>query len=302
MPIFSSTPARMTEPAVGASTCASGSQVWNGNSGTLIANASANARKTHFSNRAAQRQPVEVEQVEARAAVGARCAAHGQPDDGDEHQHAAGHRVEDELDRGVDAALVAPDPDEEVHRDQHRVPEHVEQEQVDRDEHAEHRGLEREDEERERLHVLVHRFPRRQQRERRQEAGQDDQQQADAVDADVVLDAEVGHPRVPLVELERRRWPGRSATTGSSVAAKVTSEAAARCCGRAARGRAGRRARRRAAPAARRPAARKTMRESSIVSAEQVIRRESRPRRRTAQTRRCGPSRSGCGAARCCRR
>ena len=35
----------MTDPAVGAWTCASGSQVWNGNSGTLIANASANARK-----------------------------------------------------------------------------------------------------------------------------------------------------------------------------------------------------------------------------------------------------------------
>src|SRR5450759_4754558 len=38
VPIFSKTPARMTEPAVGASTCASGSQVWNGNIGTLMAN------------------------------------------------------------------------------------------------------------------------------------------------------------------------------------------------------------------------------------------------------------------------
>ena len=35
----------MTEPAVGASTCASGSQVWNGNIGTLIAKARKNARK-----------------------------------------------------------------------------------------------------------------------------------------------------------------------------------------------------------------------------------------------------------------
>src|SRR5688572_17881891 len=43
VPIFSSTPASTTEPAVGASTCASGSQVWSGNIGTLIANASANA-------------------------------------------------------------------------------------------------------------------------------------------------------------------------------------------------------------------------------------------------------------------
>ena len=36
--------ARITEPAVGASTWASGSQVWNGNIGTLIANARKNAR------------------------------------------------------------------------------------------------------------------------------------------------------------------------------------------------------------------------------------------------------------------
>src|SRR5258708_32699105 len=38
VPIFSKTPARMTEPAVGGSTCPSGSQVRNGNIGTLMAN------------------------------------------------------------------------------------------------------------------------------------------------------------------------------------------------------------------------------------------------------------------------
>ncbi len=48
MPIFRSTPARITEPAVGASVCASGSQVWNGNSGTFTANAIANATNSHF--------------------------------------------------------------------------------------------------------------------------------------------------------------------------------------------------------------------------------------------------------------
>ena len=36
----------MTEPAVGASTWASGSQVWNGNIGTLMANPTKNARNT----------------------------------------------------------------------------------------------------------------------------------------------------------------------------------------------------------------------------------------------------------------
>src|SRR5271157_3635316 len=47
VPIFSKTPARITDPAVGASTCASGSQVWNGNIGTLMANPIMNAQNTH---------------------------------------------------------------------------------------------------------------------------------------------------------------------------------------------------------------------------------------------------------------
>src|SRR5271169_5103231 len=47
VPIFSKAPARITEPAVGASTCASGSQVWNGNIGTLMANPIKKAQKTH---------------------------------------------------------------------------------------------------------------------------------------------------------------------------------------------------------------------------------------------------------------
>ena len=38
----------MTEPAVGASTCASGSHVWNGNIGTLIANPRKNAQKSQI--------------------------------------------------------------------------------------------------------------------------------------------------------------------------------------------------------------------------------------------------------------
>ena len=57
------------------------------------------------------------------------------------------------------------------------------------------------------LRLLVHRLPRAEQRERRQEAGEHDQQQADAVDADEVADAERRNPGVALDELEvgRRR-------------------------------------------------------------------------------------------------
>ena len=39
-------PASSTEPIVGASVCASGSHVWNGHIGTLIANPSATAPNT----------------------------------------------------------------------------------------------------------------------------------------------------------------------------------------------------------------------------------------------------------------
>src|SRR5271154_2441400 len=46
VPIFNRTPARMTEPAVGASVCASGSHVWNGNIGTLMAKAKKNAQNS----------------------------------------------------------------------------------------------------------------------------------------------------------------------------------------------------------------------------------------------------------------
>src|SRR5215472_1413501 len=44
VPIFSSTPARMIDPATGASVCASGNQVCTGNIGTLIAKAIAKPR------------------------------------------------------------------------------------------------------------------------------------------------------------------------------------------------------------------------------------------------------------------
>ena len=54
VPIFSRTAARITEPPVGAATWASGSQVWNGKIGTLMAKASANARKSHVCRFAAR--------------------------------------------------------------------------------------------------------------------------------------------------------------------------------------------------------------------------------------------------------
>ena len=47
VPIFNRMLASTTEPAVGASVCASGSQVWNGNIGTFTAKPRKKAQNTH---------------------------------------------------------------------------------------------------------------------------------------------------------------------------------------------------------------------------------------------------------------
>ena len=57
---------------------------------------------------------------------------------GDEHQHAADQGEEEELDGGVLPPRAAPDADEEVHRQQHHFPEHVEEEEVQGHEDAQH--------------------------------------------------------------------------------------------------------------------------------------------------------------------
>ena len=48
MPTLSSTPTSSAAPPAGASAPASGSQVWNGTSGALIANAMKKPRNSHF--------------------------------------------------------------------------------------------------------------------------------------------------------------------------------------------------------------------------------------------------------------
>src|ERR1700722_9559897 len=48
VPIFSMIDARITDPAVGASTCASGSQVWNGHIGIFTAKDAKKANQAHI--------------------------------------------------------------------------------------------------------------------------------------------------------------------------------------------------------------------------------------------------------------
>ncbi len=78
--------------------------------------------------------------------------ANGEEDDPGQEQPRAEGRVEDELDRRVDAPLTSPHADEQVHRDERQLEEHEEENQVEAEEHAEKAGLEHEH----RNHVHLH--------------------------------------------------------------------------------------------------------------------------------------------------
>ena len=127
-------------------------------------------------------------------------------EDRDQHEQAAEHGEQDELHRRVDAPAPAPDADEEIHRDEHGLPEDIEQEEVQGDEDADHAGLEQQHEHGEFLDPVVDRAPGGEEGQRRQESGQEDEEQADAVDADVIIEA-APEPESPLDEFERSRGP-----------------------------------------------------------------------------------------------
>ncbi len=100
-----------------------------------------------------------------------------EPEDGDQHQQRAEHRKEHKLDGGIDATRAAPDPDEEIHRDQHHFPEDVEEEQVEGAEDADHAGREEEHRNEIPLHVDGDAVPGGDHAQNGKDGGQDDQQQ-----------------------------------------------------------------------------------------------------------------------------
>ena len=134
-----------------------------------------------------------------------------QHQDGDQHQHAAEQRVQEELDRRVFAPRAAPDADQEVHRQQHHFPEHVEQEEVERQEDAQHARFQQQEQDAVGLDVLVDR-PARAHRQHADERRQHDQRKADAVEAHEVVDVERRNPgqrEGVLHARPRRRRTGR---------------------------------------------------------------------------------------------
>ncbi len=230
---------------------------------------------------------------------------HVETDHRGQQDQAAGELEHEELQRDRAAALAPEAADEEVGRDQRRLEDHVEQEHVGGAEDREREALERQRPRHERARTraagCVGLEPLGGEHERHEQHGEQHHQQAEAVDAQGVVDAERVDPGVHLlelaaaaagVELQRghdpeheggeetprpttfSRWacaPGRSATTIAPTIGSQTS--------------------------------RERIGKSLLTSSPPSRSGRGRRRRRAPTARRSGRSRSAaCAAARRCRR
>src|SRR6185437_15794054 len=134
-----------------------------------------------------------------------------QTDHRGQHDQAAEQRVEEELHRRVLPPRPPEAPDEEVHRYEHGLEQHVEQEDVGGGEHAHQRGLGGE-QQREVPGVAAVfgelLLPGEQQQPRQEERGESDEDQRDAVDPEREPGAERGDPVDGVLELEPRAGRG----------------------------------------------------------------------------------------------
>jgi hypothetical protein len=122
--------------------------------GILIAKAIRKAIRAKFL-RAGQSQisrrqvPRDLDKVKGCPAVGKE-----QIEDGQEHEQGSGHRVENELDRRVDLPLTPPDPDQEIHGNQHDFPKHIKQHEIESAENTDHARFKRQKTNHVRLHPV----------------------------------------------------------------------------------------------------------------------------------------------------
>ncbi len=121
--------------------------------------------------------------------------------DGHQHEQRPDERENEELDCGVETSAASPDPDDEIHRDQHDLPEDVEHKQIKSDEHTEHARGEHQKERIIRSLVLFDVVEASQHSERHGERGEQHHKERDAVHTEVIRDPPIGYPRVPHLEL-----------------------------------------------------------------------------------------------------
>src|SRR6185437_6509887 len=112
-----------------------------------------------------------------------------------QHQHGAGHREQEKFYGGVDAALMAPDADQEIHRDQRYFPEHIKEEKIEGTEDAHESKFEQQEKREELFHAAVDAAPRDENANGRKKRGENDQPQAEAVERDVIANRRTVDPR-----------------------------------------------------------------------------------------------------------
>jgi hypothetical protein len=141
---------------------------------------------------------------DAAGRVGAEDRGRDRPD---QHQERADERVDDHLDRCADPVAGAPGADQEVERHQHQVEAEDEEEQVLSEEAAERRGLAEPEHEEVVAGTVRHLQRRPQGRRRPEQRGQQHQEDADAVDAELEADAELRDPALvdDVLEIPPRR-------------------------------------------------------------------------------------------------
>ena len=200
--------ARITEPAVGASTCASGSQVCTGHIGIFTAN---EAKKASQAQVCRPRGKPCLQQRRDVGGAGVPVHRH----DGEQHQHRAEQRVEEELEARIDPARPAPDADDQEHRNEAALEEQVEQHEIERAEGADHQRLEHQERDHVFLDAASGSAPARDDADRHQRGGEDHERQRNAVDAHVIGDG-AAEPGPLLDELEFGRARDRSARPGSA--------------------------------------------------------------------------------------
>src|ERR1700686_3098777 len=142
-----------------------------------------------------QDRPVE------RQLAGLREVDPGDREDGDQHREAAEDRVDQEFERGVDPTSLAPHPDQEVERNQHRLPEDIEEDEVQRQEDAGGGGLQEEQQQDELFESTGGRVGE-DDGDQEEQGIQAEQEEAQAVDAEVIADSQRGNPLQRFLELQ----------------------------------------------------------------------------------------------------
>ena len=138
--------------------------------------------------RTAERHFVPQRQIETATGLGV------EKDQGNQHQQRAQQRVEEELESRVNLVRTAPDTDDQVHRNQRGLKEHVEQHAVECAEDTDHQAAENQ----ESAHVLVHALgddlPAGNHDHHIDEGCQQHEPERNAVNAQVIIDIEAGNP------------------------------------------------------------------------------------------------------------